>query len=301
VSAREERDSLSARLSVQAFRAAEWAAPRVSYRTGTAVSRWIGDALHAALPSARANVARNLGRVLGDHDEGPLVDLAVRDAFRAYCLYWFETFHVRGMAPRDLFAMTEFVGLENLQSAVDGGRGGLMALPHLGNWDAAGRWVTASGYRMTAVAEELKPESAYRLFYRHRRALGMGIVGLGDAKVGDELIRLLSENELICLVADRDLSGRGVEVEMFGERTQLPAGPAMLSLVTGAPLMPSATYHRDDGGWQIVVGAPIHVERTDSFRDDVTALTRLLGEHFERGIAASPTAWHMFQDYWPAR
>jgi KDO2-lipid IV(A) lauroyltransferase len=156
------------------------------------------------------------------------------------------------------------------------------------------------GWRITAVAEVLRPERLFRLFLDHRRALGMGIVPLyDDRSVAQELVRLLSRNEIIALVADRDLKGTGVEVEMFGETRLLPAGPALLSLATGAPLLPCSVY--DEGeGWVMMVEPPLVIERTDSLRDDVTTLTRALAARFERAIAAAPTQWHMFQPAWPA-
>lgn len=296
----DERVSLRERLGVRAYVFGSWISQRVSYDRGRSLARLTGEVLHRAVPSARRTVEANLGPVLAAAPGSASLDAAVREAFRSYCMYWFETFHLRSMPAEDVIARTRFVGLEHIDRAVEVGRGAILPLPHLGNWDAAGRWVTASGYRMTAVAEELRPAEAFRLFLEHRRALGMGIVALGSKRVGEELLERLAQNELICLVADRDLTGRGVEVEMFGAKAQLPAGPAMLSLASGAPLLPSGVFHRDDGGWEIVVDGPLEIERTDSFRADVTTLTRLLARHFERSISAAPTMWHMFQPYFSA-
>jgi KDO2-lipid IV(A) lauroyltransferase len=191
-----------------------------------------------------------------------------------------------------------FVGREYLEEAFEKGAGLVLALPHLGNWDTAGAWVPLQGWRITAVAELLRPERLYELFLNHRRGLGMGVLGLADdRKVAEECIRLLSENELIALVADRDLKGNGVVVEMFGEERRLPAGPALLALATGCPLMSAACYDTPDG-WVTYISPPIEIERTDSLRDDVTTVTRILAAQFERAIAAAPTQWHMFQPAW---
>jgi lauroyl/myristoyl acyltransferase len=168
----------------------------------------------------------------------------------------------------------------------------------MGNWDAAGHWLCLQGYRMTAVAEELRPRPVFELFLRHRRALGMGIVPLSEGgRVAETLVRLLSQNHIITLVADRDLSGRGVRVEMFGAPRLLPAGPALLSLSTGAPMCASAVFTTPEG-WHTVIEAPIEIERTGSTRGDVTAMTRVLASRFERAIASAPTDWHMFQAAW---
>jgi len=101
----------------------------------------------------------------------------------------------------------------------------------------------------------------------------------------------------VALVADRDLTGRGIEVEMFGATRRVPAGPALLSLSSGAPLVVCPVYTRDDG-WEVRIGEPLEIERTGVMREDVAALSRLMAERFERAIAAKPTDWHMFQPAW---
>jgi KDO2-lipid IV(A) lauroyltransferase len=192
-------------------------------------------------------------------------------------------------------------GVEHIDEAMEGGKGAVLALPHMGNWDVAGHWLHLKGYRMVAVAERLRPRALYELFYRHRVALGMQIVPLADRRaLGEELARRLAANELLTLVADRALRGRGVEVEMFGAPRPLPAGPAALALSTGSPLLPSAIYE-DDGGWRCVIGRPLSVEPTGERRADIAALTRALATEFERAIAAAPTQWHMLQPAWPER
>ena len=246
----------------------------------------------------RGVVAENLSRVLGRPASSPLVQAAVKDAFRSYARYWFDTFHARVLSDEEIDARELVVGREHMERAFEAGRGALMAIPHLGNWDIAGRWATVQGWPLTAVAELLKPERVFRLFLHHREALGMQVVPLyDDRKVGEELARRLAENHFIALVADRDLKGTGVVVEMFGAERRMPAGPALLSLMTGSPLIPAACYDTEDG-WSIVLEEPLEIERTESLRDDVTALTRLLAKRFERSIAAAPTQWHMFQPAW---
>jgi KDO2-lipid IV(A) lauroyltransferase len=288
----------SERLSYAAFAAAERAAMVLPEFVGRRLFDFAALAAFHLAAGPRTIVADNLRRVLGRPASSPVVRAATKEAFRSYGRYWYDTFRIRAM-PKDAFLpRVRFEGLDNIDRALRAGRGAVLALPHLGNWDVAGHYVALSGRSMTAVAELLRPQRLFRLFLEHRRALGMGIVPLDDdRRVAEELVRLIGENELIALVADRDLKGRGVEVEMFGETRKLPAGPAMLSLFTGSPLLPSACYDLEDG-WVVDVGEPLEIERTGSMRDDVTALTRLLAKRFERSISAAPTQWHMFQPAW---
>jgi phosphatidylinositol dimannoside acyltransferase len=294
-------ESVGERLSYAAFAAAE----RLAMGLPEFMGRRLFDAgalaaFHLA-PSARGVVERNLARVLGRDEGSPVVRSAAKEAFRSYGRYWYDTFHVRALPDDEFLARYRFVGGEHIAAALEGGRGAVLALPHLGNWDAAGKWVHLQGWRITAVAELLRPERLFELFRDHRRALGMGIVALeDDSRVGEQLVSLMGENELIALVADRDLRGRGVPVEMFGRERRMPSGPAMLSLLTGSPLLPAACYDLEEG-WTTYIDEPLDIERSGILREDVVALTRLLATRFERAIAAAPTQWHMFQPFWEDR
>jgi lauroyl/myristoyl acyltransferase len=298
-----ERDgeTFGERLSYWEYRSAERAAMSLPESVGRRLFSLAGALAFRIAPGARRTVKSNLARVLGRDSDSPLVDAAAREAFRSYARYWYDTFRMRVIPPEEFLKRHGSVGLEHIERALEGGRGAVMALSHLGNWDAAGHWLHVLGHSMTAVAEELRPRRVYDLFLQHRRELGMGIVPLVDArKVGEELVRLLAKNELVALVCDRDLKNRGVEVTMFGERRRMPAGPALLSFATGSPLLPCAPSVTEDG-WSVLIGPPLEAERTGDRRKDVIALTQRLAEEFERAIGAAPTQWHMFQPAWDAQ
>jgi lauroyl/myristoyl acyltransferase len=284
--------------AVLTLRSAEWMGMHLSRRVGIATSRTFMRALRRRSQSQRTTVASNLARVLGSVPDSPLVRHATRDAFDLYARYWYETFALRTMPVDEVNRRFSITGLEHIESAVAAGRGAIMALPHMGNWDAAGHWLAVNGYRMTAVAEELKPKAVFDLFYRHRRALGMDIVPLSEGRrVGELLAAVLADNRILTLLADRNLSGRGIEVEMFGATRKMPSGPAMLALMTGAPLMPCTVFTTAEG-WHTHIDPPVQIERTDDLRADVGAATRFVARCFERYISAAPADWHMFQPAW---
>ncbi len=280
------------------LRGAELVAMRLPRRVGLRAGEAFLRLQMKRSPEQRAVVAANLAQVLGHPAGAPLVRQAVEECYRLYGRYWYETFALRSMTPGEVNRRFSIDGLEHIDGALQQGRGTIMALPHMGNWDAAGHWLCLNGYRMTAVAEELRPKEVFDLFLRHRRALGMGIVPLtGDGRAGERLVELLGQNEVITLVADRDLTGRGVRVEMFGRERLLPAGPAYLSLMTGSPMSVAAVYTTDEG-WHCVINPPIAFERSGDMRADVTGLTKLVAAQYERFIASAPTDWHMFQPAW---
>jgi lauroyl/myristoyl acyltransferase len=293
-----EPESGRERLAHVVLRSVEWLGTRLPRSAGLSAAdrtfRWYFD----LSSDHRRTVAGNLSRVLGLPPESALVQSATRECFRLYGRYWYETFALRAMPWDEVDRRFSIDGLEHIDQAVAGGRGMVIALPHMGNWDAAGHWLCTKGYRMTAVAEVLKPPSVYELFLRHRRALGMNIVPLSDGRrTGDALVRLLRENHVITLVADRDLTRRGVEVQMFGARRLLPAGPSHLALGTGAPLCVAAVFTTAEG-WHCRINPPVEVERSGTMRVDITALTHQIAAQFERFIASAPPDWHMFQPAW---
>ena len=282
------------------MRGTEWFGMHLPRPAGLALSQAALRLQMRRVPGQREVVAANLAKVLGQPADGPLVQRAVDECYRLYARYWYETFALRTMPVEEVNRRFTVDGVEHIDAAVAQGKGIILCLPHTGNWDAAGHWLCVNGYRMTAVAEELKPQAVFELFYRHRRALGMGIVPLtADRRAGHALVRLLGENEVITLLVDRDLTGRGVEVEMFGAKRILPAGPAYLALVTGSPISTAAVFTTANG-WHCRIEPAIDVQRTGETRQDITVLTRCLAERLERLIASAPTDWHMFQPAWPS-
>lgn len=253
---------------------------------------------HRRFAGVRATVAANQAQVLGADVDDELVGVATREAFELYGRYWYDTFRIRRMPDPEVNRRTRGIAYHHLDEALAAGSGCICVLPHMGNWDVAGHHLAINGYPIAAVAEVLRPARLSDLFLRHREELGMRIIPLTkDGHVGQQLKHLLAENWIVALVADRDLGGRGVEVEMFGARRRLPAGPALLSLTSGAPLCVCPVQTLEDG-WSVTIGAPIGIERTGETKRDVVELTRRMAAEFERAIAAHPPDWHLFQSGW---
>jgi KDO2-lipid IV(A) lauroyltransferase len=245
-------------------------------------------------------VARNLQRASSGTLRGPALRRAVQGAFDSYARYWVESFRLPGLSADEVDAGFSYDGYGQIVEARERGTGVILALPHLGGWEWAGRWIADQGHPITVVVEALEPPELFDWFVEFRSSLGMTVVPLGP-DAGPAVLRALKNNEVVCLLCDRDLQGGGVPVTFFGETTTLPAGPAMLSLRTGAPLLPTAVYFTDgrDGHLGLVRPA-ITVERTKSIRDDVARLTQVLAGELEVLIRRAPEQWHLFQPNWPS-
>jgi KDO2-lipid IV(A) lauroyltransferase len=243
---------------------------------------------------------RNLRRVIGPAATEIALDDVVHAALRSYARYWKETFRLPAMDKADVVARVRAPGAEHIDAAAAAGNGFILALPHSGNWDVAGLWLLARGYPFTTVAERLKPESVYNRFVAYREGLGMEIVALtgGPRPPTEVLTERLREGLGVCLLGDRDLSARGVEVKFFGEAARFPPGPAMLAAITGAALIPVCLSYEPDG-WRQVISPPIELP-DGRLRDRVRYGTQALADVFAEQIAEHPADWHMLQKLWSA-
>ena len=233
----------------------------------------------------------NLARV------APGQDLTGR-AVRSYARYWRETFRLSRITPATVRARTDITGADHLDKSLTSGRGVVLALPHSGNWEAAGVWLLDHGAPFSTVAERLEPESLYERFVAYREGLGMEVLPLtgGERPPSDVLRERLRAGRTICLLGDRDLTKRGMDVQFFGATARMPAGPALLAATTGAALHPVGLWFTP-GGWGIKVHPEVPIG-TGRLRDTVSAATQELAGAFEADIALRPYDWHMLQRLW---
>ncbi|TCC30557.1 phosphatidylinositol mannoside acyltransferase [Kribbella sindirgiensis] len=249
------------------------AADRTYRRNGRGVRRLRGN-LAAVRPHATAQE----------------LDELTHAGMRSYLRYWQEAFRLPEWTGEQIVGRVRTVNEKVLRDAYAAGQGVICALPHLANYDHAGAWAGLTGMPVSTVAERLRPESLFDRFIAYRKKLGMEVLPLtgGDDDVTGVLADRLRAGGFVCLVADRDLSERGVPVTFFGRPSRMPAGPAALSLKTGAPLIP-ATLHYE--GRDLVI----------TFHDVVdpeggaAMMTQRCADAFARGIADHPQDWHMLQ------
>ncbi|WP_175596249.1 phosphatidylinositol mannoside acyltransferase [Thermomonospora catenispora] len=244
---------------------------------------------------------KNLCRVLGKEAVDEEVRLLSRRAMRSYMRYWMEVFRLPEISRERILNDMIVSGHERVFATLDAGRGVVLALPHMGNYEQAGAWVTLHGYSFTTVAERLRPESLFDRFLAFRESLGFEVLPLGGGSTGamafGTLARRLRAGRLVALVADRDLTAGGLEVEFFGRPARLPAGPAALAVQTGAALFPVTLWYEGDK-WAARVHEEIPVPDTGDRKEKVRAMTQRLALAFQEGIAEHPEDWHMLQKVW---
>ncbi|MER5603448.1 phosphatidylinositol mannoside acyltransferase [Streptomyces sp. NPDC002265] len=242
----------------------------------------------------------NYARVVPDASPERLAELS-RAGMRSYLRYWMESFRLPAWSAERICDGFEPEGMDHLTDALASGRGVVLALPHMANWDLAGAWVTTRlRTPFTTVAERLKPETLYDRFVAYREGLGMEVLPHSGGTAFGTLARRLRDGGLVCLVAERDLSASGVEVKFFGDTARMPAGPALLAQQTGALLLPVTLWYDDSPVMRGRIHPPLDVPETGTRAEKTSVMTQALADAFATGIADHPEDWHMLQRLWLA-
>jgi len=215
---------------------------------------------------------------------------------RSYLRYWFDTFRLNKWSKARVIETT-FVVRENLlRDPIESKRGCIIALPHSGNWDHAAAYFCSTGIPVTAVVEKLKPEAIFNKFLAYRQSIGIEAISHKEKTI-PILVDRLKAGKLVALVADRDMSRNGIEVNFFGHTAKMPAGPAILALKTGSPLI-TAYIRYLDAGIEITFDETIKPPICDSEADSIKSITQSMADNFAKRIKASPVDWHMLQRIW---
>ena len=297
--AHRRRDGVFERLGLGSYKLAAALSQSMPGPVARATAQSLGLMFAQGMRGRRSMVERHLARV-DPALRGAALRRAANAAFDSYARYWIESFRLPTLPASEVARHMATTGYANVVEGLAAGKGVILALPHLGGWEWAGRWVADNGIPITVVVEPIEPPELFEWFRDLRSKLGMTVVPLGP-DAGPACLKALRNNEVLALLSDRDIGHKGIEVEFFGERTTLPAGPATLSLRTGAPVVPTAVYFTEkDDGHLGVIGPPIAIERTGKLRADATAFTQAMAHELEALIRRAPQQWHLFQPNWPS-
>lgn len=213
----------------------------------------------------------------------------------SYMRYWCDTFRFPNWDKERINSTVTVTREELLLNGIKSGRGVIVSLPHAGNWDHAGAYFCLKGIHLVTVAERLKPERLFNEFLRYREAMGMEVLAL-DSRSIVTLAQRLREGHLIALVADRDLSKSGIDVQFFGKPARMPAGPAVLALKTNAIFLTAFVNYTEKGIH--ITFDEIMIPDSGTQEEKVSMLVQKSADNFEQGIRKHPQDWHMLQRIW---
>lgn len=284
------KENLSAHLYFAGWRLVRWLPEKTAYNLAYRVADYLVKQNGKNVQRLRSNLERTQPSITKLN-----LDLLVIEAMRSYMRYWVDTFRFPDWSADRVSGTVSVTNEHLLLDAVAAKTGVIVALPHAGNWDHAGAYFCAQGIPLVTVAERLRPEKLFLKFLAYREAMGMEVLPL-DGAVLDTLVQRLRQGALVALVADRDLSRSGVDVEFFNGTARMPPGPALLALKTQAPLITAFVSYTEKG---------IHIDfksvdlpNAGEESEKVREIVQLTAKHFEQGISQTPQDWHMLQRIW---
>lgn len=239
-------------------------------------------------PAQRSAALDNYAAALGRDRSDPEVARVATRAFQNYGRMLMDFLLLGSLAPDELIGRMSVDGREHLDRALAGGRGVIMAVPHMGSWDMAGSYAGALGYRISAVAERF-PGSLNDAVVATRERFGLNVITLGRAAVRG-ITEALAANHVVALLCDLE-QGPGLTVNFFGRRATVPGGPAAFALKTGAALLPASQYATERGGYHVHLDPPVMLDEGDT-KEGV--MQRVI-ERFEQFIKEHPDQWYAFR------
>ena len=262
-----------------AYKLADYVSDRIYKKNGKGIKRLRG----------------NYGRVMPEYSSQKLEELT-KLGMRSYLRYWFDTFRLSKWSKNRIISTTQVIRENLLRDPIQSKHGCIVALPHAGNWDHAAAYFCSTGITLTAVVEKLKPEAIFKKFLAYRQSIGIEAISHKEKTI-PILTERLQAGKLIALVADRDMSRNGIEVNFFGKTSKMPSGPAILAIKTGAPLI-TAYVRYTPGGIEIIFDETLKPTNSESEEEQIKVITQSMADNFAKRIKENPVDWHMLQRIW---
>jgi phosphatidylinositol dimannoside acyltransferase len=248
---------------------------------------------------ARRNIIANL-RHVDRHMPWIRRELTALRVCTTVVTNYYDLIRLRSVDRDAIFDLVDLEGIENIEKALERGKGAIILAAHVGNFSVMARLPAALGYRAAVVAEKVEPPQLFAYMARLRSAMGIEVIPPGSGSLRN-VVRLLRNNGILLLAGDRDISNRGLAVDFFGQQTTLPTGPVLLAMRTGASLIPAQTLRTSDHRSWVRIHEEMDLRLTDNWDEDVRVNVQRVARELERMIVADPGQWAVLQRVWPPR
>ncbi len=277
------------------FMAAWRIAPKVPLPVVYAITNLAADVAWRLNVSSVKQLRKNYEQFAGR----PPSERLVRDGVRSYFRCFGQQFTLPGWSDKLLRESVTYPGAEKTKELMKDGPV-ILALTHSGNWDLAGAWFCQNYGPILTVAEKLDPPELFDAFVDFRESLGMEIIGVGPGEhvFGKLVDQARGRGLLVPLLADRDISGSGIEVDLGASKALVAAGPAALAKALNRPLIAGhISYSKEGRNW--VAHAhftdPIPMPEPGPNETDVEAWTRAWVNTISPVMGEYLVDWHMMQ------
>ena len=183
----------------------------------------------------------------------------------------------------------EVTGREYIDEALAAGRGAIIFSAHIGSWEYAAAWL-ARNYNCHAVVRH--SDSAFQRELIEEMRETSGLVTISKDASMKRVITLLRRNGVFGVLADQYGGDEGIPAPFFGRTTSTPAGPAVFSVLTGAPMIPILMRRIAPFKFSVEISKPLPAPDKSLSRNEASAvLTALMNREYERMITEDPGQW----------
>ena len=252
--------------------------------------------LHYVFAFRDRRYVRNNLKVIFPRESSRFINRTSRKVFQNFAKYLVDFFRFEKLDRSFINKKVKLENLENFDQALKQGKGVIVLTAHLGNWELGGVVIAQLGYPFWAVALPHKSKKVNDFFDRQRNRKGVKVIAMGKAV--RSCISEIRKNHMVALVGDRDFTEKGVIVDFFNKPTHFPEGPAALSLMTGAPIVPGFMLRNPDDSFTLRIEKPINFQPSQDKKRDLIELVAMYNKIFEDYILKYPDQWYVFRNFW---
>ncbi|MDP2920779.1 MAG: lysophospholipid acyltransferase family protein [Candidatus Omnitrophota bacterium] len=262
------------------------------------LAKRVSDLQYFLSKNDREIVAKNLSIVTKKNIKECRV--LARKVFRNFGLYLVDFFRMHNLTMEDVKKRVEIEGIENIDSVLKQGKGGIVLTCHIGNWEMGGVVMAMMGYNISAVALNHKHKRINDFFIKQREEKGLKVIPINF--IMKSCISALRKKGLLALLGDRDFTNNGIELDFFGMPTSIPKGPAMFSLKTDSPIIPGIFIRKDSFNYRLVFDRPIDLRKIQgSDKEEILKeANKMIVASMEKNISKYPEQWLIFRKFWEA-
>lgn len=199
------------------------------------------------------------------------------------------------MSDDELEALVRLVNIEPFDAQLAQGRGAIVCLGHLGNWELMGIACSRRGYVFNAVTKRLKGKLNERL-HATRRAAFKELPPKDSFQQG---LDVLAKGEVLALIIDQHRPGpKAVVIDYFGRPAATSPSPALFSLRSGAPVWCAWMVLASDGVYEIRLRGPFPVPDAPTMEERLRLHTQLIASDLEAVVREDPSQWFWVHRRW---
>lgn len=241
-------------------------------------------------------LVKNIKTVLKGKGDDKLYRFYAKNVFINFAKYLVDFFRISKLNKSYVNRFIKIEGKEFLDDVLKKQKGAILLSSHIGNWELGAAVVSYLGYPTYVIALDHKDKRVNNFFLNQRGERGVQAISIGISL--KKCFRILKENKILGILGDRDFSETGIRIKFFGKETLIPKGPAIFSLRTGAPLVPTFMIREKSDNFKLFIEKPINHSPTGNDEKDIEDFVSSYISVIERYIKTYPDQWYVFRSVW---